>query len=76
MFGLGTGELLLIVVVLLLLFNGRLPAVGESFGAAIRKFKRALHQPDEIDVTPLDDRKDADTGKRSADGGRGARGGD
>jgi sec-independent protein translocase protein TatA len=76
MFGLGTGELLLIVLVLVLLFNGRLPAVGESFGAAIRKFKKALHQADEIDVTPPVDGKDADNGRRSADGGRGARGGD
>jgi sec-independent protein translocase protein TatA len=76
MFGFGTGELLLIVLVLVLLFNGRLPAVGESFGAAIRKFKKALHQPDEIDVTPLDDRKDAETGRRSADSGRAGRGGD
>jgi TatA/E family protein of Tat protein translocase len=76
MFGLGTGELLLIVLVLVLLFNGRLPAVGESFGAAIRKFKKALHQPDEIDVTPLDNGKDADSGTRAAGSGRGARGGD
>ncbi len=52
MFGLGIGELLIILVVVFLVFNRRLPDVGASFGSAIRKFKKALHEPDEIDVTP------------------------
>ena len=52
MFGLGAGEFLIILAVVILLFNRRLPDLGASFGAAIRKFKRALHQPDEIDITP------------------------
>jgi sec-independent protein translocase protein TatA len=54
MFGLGIGELLIIVAVLVLLFNRRLPDLGESFGAAIRKFKKAVSEPDEIDITPRD----------------------
>jgi sec-independent protein translocase protein TatA len=57
MFGLGLAELLIIVAVLLVVFNRRLPDLGESFGAAVRKFKRAVNQPDEIDITPHDDSK-------------------
>jgi len=36
------------------LFNGRLPDLGESFGTAIRKFRKAIKEPDEIDITPKD----------------------
>ncbi|HVH90375.1 MAG TPA: twin-arginine translocase TatA/TatE family subunit [Candidatus Acidoferrum sp.] len=52
MFGLGTGELLIILVIVVVLFSRRLPDLGESFGAAIRKFRKAVKEPDEIDITP------------------------
>jgi sec-independent protein translocase protein TatA len=52
MFGLGIGELLVILAVVILVFNRRLPDVGGSFGTAIRRFKKALNEPDEIDITP------------------------
>jgi sec-independent protein translocase protein TatA len=55
MFGLGIGELLIILAVLVLFFNRRLPDLGGSFGAAIRKFKKAINEPDEIDITPPDE---------------------
>jgi sec-independent protein translocase protein TatA len=71
MFGLGTGELLLVLVLFVLVFNRRLPGVGESFGAAIRKFKKALNEPDEIDVTPpADGAKDGGIDNRPAGGTR------
>jgi sec-independent protein translocase protein TatA len=60
MFGLGIGELLAILVIIIVLFNRRLPDLGESFGTAIRKFRKAMHEPDEIDITPTDE-----TGKKS-----------
>jgi sec-independent protein translocase protein TatA len=55
MFGLGIGELLIVVAVVVLFFNRRLPDLGGSFGAAIRKFKKAVNEPDEIDITPPDE---------------------
>ena len=54
MFGLGLGELLVVLVIVLVLFNRRLPDIGESLGKSIRKFRGALSAPDEIDVTPKD----------------------
>jgi TatA/E family protein of Tat protein translocase len=52
MFGFGMGELLAILVIILVLFSRRLPDLGESFGAAIRRFRKAVKQSDEIDITP------------------------
>jgi len=63
MFGLGLGELLIILAVVLLFFNRRLPDLGGTFGSAIKKFKKALHEPDEIDITPPDDSKKRPEGK-------------
>ena len=55
MFGLGLGELLFIVVIVLVLFSRRLPDLGEGLGKSIKKFREALSDPDEIDVTPKDE---------------------
>jgi sec-independent protein translocase protein TatA len=57
MFGLGVGELLIILALVILVFNRRLPDVGGSFGAAIKRFKKAMNEPDEIDITPPDESK-------------------
>jgi sec-independent protein translocase protein TatA len=53
MFGLGIGELLLILVIVLIIFGaGKLPEIGEGLGRGIRSFRKEVHKPDEIDVTP------------------------
>jgi sec-independent protein translocase protein TatA len=54
MFGLGLGELLVILVIVVLIFNRRLPDLGESFGKSIKKFRKAMRESDEIDITPKD----------------------
>lgn len=53
MFGLGIGELLVILVIVLIIFGaGKLPEIGEGLGRGIRSFRKAVRTPDEIDVTP------------------------
>ena len=59
--GLGFWELLLILVIVLLLFNRRIPELGESLGKGVRKFRKSVHDSDEIDVTPEKGERD---GKR------------
>lgn len=49
----GTQELLLILVVILVLFGSKkLPEIGSGLGRAIKNFKKATTEPDEIDITP------------------------
>lgn len=48
MFGLGIGELLIIVVLFVLFFGAkRLPELGGSLGKAISQFKKGLNQPED-----------------------------
>jgi sec-independent protein translocase protein TatA len=53
MFHLGWGELLIILVILVIIFGpSRLGDLGSSLGKGIKGFKKAMREPDEIDVTP------------------------
>lgn len=56
MFHLGWGELLIILAILLIIFGpSRLGDLGSSLGKGIKGFKKAMREPDEIDVTPSKD---------------------
>ena len=61
MFGLGIGELVVILVIIMIIFGaGKLPEIGEGLGRGIRNFRKAVKAPDEIDITP---KKDDDKSK-------------
>ncbi|HXG52351.1 MAG TPA: twin-arginine translocase TatA/TatE family subunit [candidate division Zixibacteria bacterium] len=68
MFGLGFGELLVILLIVLVLFSRRLPDLGESLGKGIRKFRKSIREPDEIDVTPKEKADGDDSGGKTPPG--------
>lgn len=57
--GIGIPELIIILVIVLVIFGAnKLPEIGSGFGRAIRNFKKATGEPDEIDVTPSDKKEE------------------
>ncbi len=61
MFGLGIGELLVILVIVLIIFGaGKLPEIGAALGRGIRDFRKALEhkggeeETDEAGKSPTD----------------------
>jgi sec-independent protein translocase protein TatA len=53
MFGMGAGEWVLVLLVVLVIFGAtKLPQLGDGLGRAIKNFKRAVSSANEIDVTP------------------------
>jgi sec-independent protein translocase protein TatA len=56
MFGIGTTELLILLVIVIVIFGARrLPELGSGLGKAIKNFKAGVSNKDEIDVTPKQD---------------------
>lgn len=52
-FGMGFGELVLILVIVMVVFGAtKLPQLGDGLGRAIKNFKRSVGALNEIDVTP------------------------
>ena len=55
MFGIGTQELLIILVLVMIIFGaGKLPQVGNSLGKALRNFKKGMQdaEEEELEVKP------------------------
>jgi TatA/E family protein of Tat protein translocase len=52
MFGLGLGELIIVLIILMILFSRRLPDLGDSLGKGVQRFRKSLKHSDEIDITP------------------------
>lgn len=67
MFTVGPYQILLILLVALLLFGAKkLPEIGGGLGRAIRNFRKATTEPDEIDITPEKKKDTDDTGAPKA----------
>ena len=57
MMGIGMQEILVILVIGLVVFGSKkLPEIGSGIGRAIKNFKKATTEPDEIDITPQADK--------------------
>ena len=56
MFGMGIGELVVVLVIVLLVFGpGRLPEMMGNLGKAMREFQKGLHEPPEGGKAPGSD---------------------
>jgi sec-independent protein translocase protein TatA len=61
MFGIGIPELLIILVIILVIFGAnKLPEIGSGMGRAIKNFKKATGEPEEIDISNQEQEKEQD----------------
>jgi len=66
MFGLGATELIILLAIILVLFGStRIPQLMGGLGQGIKNFKKAMKEPDSIDVTPKADDQKKDETKKS-----------
>jgi sec-independent protein translocase protein TatA len=64
MFGLGSSELMIILVLVLIVFGaGKLPEIGSALGKGLSSFKKAVEDPEEIDITPDKEKNGDPAGK-------------
>lgn len=63
-FGIGTTEMIVVMVVILVLFGHRLPSVMRSMGRGIKEFKEGINDPSEPDDDHTDEGKPASKGKK------------
>lgn len=71
MFGLGTQELLIILVLVMIIFGaGKLPQVGGALGKGLRNFKKGMNDNDE-EIEEGEITKLSDNGKENTDNNKG-----
>ena len=59
-------QLLVILLVVVIIFGAKkLPEIGGGLGKAIKNFKKATQEPDEIDVTPTAQKKSTEEDKKA-----------
>lgn len=59
MFGLGTTELIIILVLVLVIFGaGKLPQVGGALGKGLRNFKSGMKDEDIEDAKEIEEKKE------------------
>lgn len=59
MFGLGTQELIIILVLVMIVFGaGKLPQVGSALGKGLRNFKHGMKDDEEEKVEQLEEKSE------------------
>lgn len=55
MFGLGTSELVLILIIVVIIFGvGKLPQIGEGLGKAVKGLKKGISEDDVLETKRKD----------------------
>jgi sec-independent protein translocase protein TatA len=66
MFGLGTQELLIILVLVMIIFGaGKLPQVGSSLGKGLRNFKKGVSDAGDEDEDQIEEGKVEEISKKT-----------
>ena len=70
MFGLGTQELLIVLVLAMIIFGaGKLPQIGDALGKGLRNFKKGVTEADDVvDETPVEGISDEGRNKKKVEG--------
>ncbi|MFW5722868.1 MAG: twin-arginine translocase TatA/TatE family subunit [Desulfohalobiaceae bacterium] len=66
--GIGLPELIIVLVIVLIIFGAnKLPEIGSGMGRAIKNFKKATVEPEEIDVTAKENKDSEESEKEKKD---------